>query len=440
MANKMPIVTSIDYATQRVTYHEFGSTFMRTDRFQFLSKNGQIAALKFSEYKFTGKTPMGWSLAELLQAWNEQCSKLYGSPTPTPKEEPKVAPSKYVGRDDRQARDHDVPKYAPKATGIDAVLRDIVTEVLDGYNPEPDTEAIGAIVNEAMAPALASFADVTESLGVLTDTVARLQPKITHIHIPNHDIKIMDGVQHHMFPKVLANISDGTPTYLVGEAGTGKSHIAEQVSKALGVAFSSKSCSSQSTESSLLGYMSATGDYVTTEFRKRFELGGVFLLDEVDNGNPNVLTVLNSALSNSFMAFPDGMVKRHDAFVLIATANTFGHGANAKYVGRNPLDEAFLNRFANLTITYDENIEQAMLDAVGLDASMSAKWLNIVRVARKNVSTYGLHVVVSPRATVYGAKMLRHDGVYNLGEVVEATITKGATPEACEKILMGLSL
>ena len=320
------------------------------------------------------------------------------------------------------------------------MLRDIVTEVLDGYNPEPDTEAIGAIVNEAMAPALASFADVTESLGVLTDTVARLQPKITHIHIPNHDIKIMDGVQHHMFPKVLANISDGTPTYLVGEAGTGKSHIAEQVSKALGVAFSSKSCSSQSTESSLLGYMSATGDYVTTEFRKRFELGGVFLLDEVDNGNPNVLTVLNSALSNSFMAFPDGMVKRHDAFVLIATANTFGHGANAKYVGRNPLDEAFLNRFANLTITYDENIEQAMLDAVGLDASVSAKWLNIVRVARKNVSTYGLHVVVSPRATVYGAKMLRHDGVYNLGEVVEATITKGATPEACEKILMGLSL
>ena len=435
MANKMPIVTSIDYATQRVTYHEFGSSVPRQDRFQFLSKNGQIAALKFSEYKFTGKTPMGWSLAELLQAWNSQCAKLYGSPTPTPtpKEVPIVATTPTPTRVDTRVS-------TPKATGIDAVLRDIVVEVLDGYNPEPDTEAIGVIVNEAMAPALASFADVTESLGVLTDTVARLQPKITHIHIPNREIKIMDGVQHHMFPKVLANIADGTPTYLVGEAGTGKSHIAEQVSKALGVAFSSKSCSSQSTESSLLGYMSATGDYVTTEFRKRFELGGVFLLDEVDNGNPNVLTVLNSALSNSFMAFPDGMVKRHAGFVLIATANTFGHGANAKYVGRNPLDEAFLNRFANLTITYDENIEDAMLDAVGLDASMSAKWLNIVRVARKNVSTYGLHVVVSPRATVYGAKMLRHDGVYNLGEVVEATITKGATPEACEKILMGLSL
>ena len=435
MANKMPIVLSIDYAEQRVTYHEFGSSVQRQDRFQFLSKNGQIAALKFAGFKFTGKTPIGWSVDELRVAWNQQCVwNLNHLPTPTPKEVPIVAttPTPTAPK---------APK-APKApaTGIDAVLRDIVTEVLDGYNPEPDTEAIGAIVNDAMAPAIASFADVTVSLGELSETVARLQPKITHIHIPNRDIKIMEGVQHHMFPKVLANISDGTPTYLVGEAGTGKSHIAEQVSQALGVAFSSKSCSSQSTESSLLGYMSATGDYVTTEFRKRFELGGVFLLDEVDNGNPNVLTVLNSALSNSFMAFPDGMVKRHDAFVLIATANTFGHGANAKYVGRNPLDEAFLNRFANLTITYDENIEQAMLDAVGLDASMSAKWLNIVRVARKNVSTYGLHVVVSPRATVYGAKMLRHDGVYNLGEVVEATITKGATPEACEKILMGLSL
>jgi hypothetical protein len=437
MANKMPIVTAIDYTNERVTYNEFGSSFIRNDRFNYLSKNGQIAALNFSGFKFTGMPAMRWSLDQLRTAWNSQCELLKHSPTPTPKEVPIVAttPTPTTPKAPKEPKEPKAP-----ATGIDAVLRDIVVEVLDGYNPEPDTEAIGAIVNDAMAPAIASFADVTVSLGELSETVARLQPKITHIHIPNRDIKIMEGVQHHMFPKVLANISDGTPTYLVGEAGTGKSHIAEQVSQALGVAFSSKSCSSQSTESSLLGYMSATGDYVTTEFRKRFELGGVFLLDEVDNGNPNVLTVLNSALSNSFMAFPDGMVKRHDAFVLIATANTFGHGANAKYVGRNPLDEAFLNRFANLTITYDENIEQAMLDAVGLDASMSAKWLNIVRVARKNVSTYGLHVVVSPRATVYGAKMLRHDGVYNLGEVVEATITKGATPEACEKILMGLSL
>jgi hypothetical protein len=433
MANKMPIITSIDYATERVTYHEHGSTVSRTDRFPYLSKQGQIAVLNFTGFKFTGMPAMRWSLDQLRTAWIGQLSLLKGSPTPTPtpKEEPKMAPTPTPS----------TPKE-PKApaTGIDAVLRDIVTEVLDGYNPEPDTEAIGAIVNEAMAPAMAKFDCVNVSLDALADTVARLQPKITHIHIPNREIKIMSGVQHHMFPKVLANVADGTPTYLVGEAGTGKSHIAEQVSQALGVDFSSKSCSSQSTESSLLGYMSATGDYVTTEFRKRFELGGVFLLDEVDNGNPNVLTVLNSALSNSFMAFPDGMVKRHAGFVLIATANTFGHGANAKYVGRNPLDEAFLNRFANLTITYDEDIEQSMLDAIGLDAVMSAKWLNIVRVARKNVASYGLHVVVSPRATVYGAKMLRHEGVYNLGEVVEATITKGATPEACEKILMGLSL
>jgi hypothetical protein len=43
--------------------------------------------------------------------------------------------------------------------------------------------------------------------------------------------------------------------------------------------------------------------------------------------NPNILGILNSALSNGYMAFPDKQVARHKDFVAIATANTFGAGA-----------------------------------------------------------------------------------------------------------------
>ena len=310
-------------------------------------------------------------------------------------------------------------KTPPPSGTLDDIIRQIVVDTVG------DTDLIAPIMDK---------------MSILEQAIAKIAPKITEVHLGDGKIHKVDGVQHHMFNKVLVTLSERTPTYLVGPAGTGKSTIAENASKALGLDFSSKSCSSQSTESSLLGYMSATGSYVTTEFRERFEFGGVFLLDEVDNGNPNVLTVLNSSLSNTFMAFPDGMVKRHEDFVLIATANTFGNGATAEYVGRNPLDKAFTDRFANLEIGYDNDVEEAMLTSVGLESVLATKWLEIVRACRQNVNNYGLKVIVSPRATINGARLLRHPDAFSVREVVETTILKGAKPDQAEKILAGVTL
>ena len=319
------------------------------------------------------------------------------------------------------------PKPSPKVTkpntdsksSLDDIIRQIVVDTVG------DTDLIAPILEE---------------LEVLKESIAKVAPKVTEIHLPEGEVRKIEGVQHSKFGKVLANITEGIPTYLVGPAGTGKSTIAENAAKALGLEFSSKSCSSQSTESSLLGYMDANGNYVGTEFRKRFEFGGLFLLDEVDNGNPNVLTVLNSALSNTFMAFPDGMVTRHKNFVLVATANTFGLGATAEYVGRNPLDAAFLNRFGNIEVDYDNAIEESMLASVSLPTELATKWLAVVRGCRTNAQTYGLRVVVSPRATLNGAKMLRHTDAYTMDEVIEATILKGAKPEIKSKLLTGVAL
>lgn len=411
MAFPMPTINSVDFPSQRVNYTDHtGRT--KTDRFGFMPKNGKIAVLKHCGFKFTGKTPLGWSDTELANAWQlvlaENGDKSpTPQPTPTPKETPKMATPSTPTK--------------PKASSgsLDEMIRQIVVDTVG------DTDII---------------APMMEEMASIKDAITKIQPKVTEIKIGDHETRKLDGIQHHMFSKVLANIASGVPSYLVGPAGTGKSTIAQNASQALGLEFRSKSCSSQSTESSLLGYMSATGDYVGTGFREAFEHGYVYLLDEVDNGNANILTVLNSALSNNFMAFPDGMVKRHENFVLIATANTFGHGATAEYVGRNPLDAAFLDRFASLTIGYDNEVEEAMLQSVGLEPTLATKWLKVVRQCRQNATDYGLRVVVSPRATVHGAKMLRHDGIYNFKEVVEATILKGAKPEVSSKVLQGVAL
>ena len=431
MANPKPTILSVDKSTNRVTYCDhLGVT--RTDRFSFMPKNGQTAALSFIGYKFTGRPPMHFTSSEISEAWTTALANY----NPTPRSESEIPVP--------QPQPTPQPKPVPSTTssgGMDDFMKQLIAQVLGDFVPEVDATKVAEIVNSSIKEPLEIMAKATAEVADLRSAVDRLRPKVTHVTLGNNERNELEGIQHNMFAKVLSTISNGNHLYLVGPAGTGKSTIAENASQALGLGFSSKSCSSQSTEASLLGYMSATGGYVGTSFRTAYETGQVFLLDEVDNGNPNILTVLNSALSNSFMAFPDGMVTRHKNFVLVATANTFGNGATAEYVGRNALDKAFLDRFVSLNIDYDADIEQAMLDSVkGLDGNIGTHWLQVVRKARANVANYGLKVVVSPRATLAGAKLLRDKDVWNMAEVMESTILAGVKDDQKAKIMEGITL
>lgn len=236
--------------------------------------------------------------------------------------------------------------------------------------------------------------------------------------------KVECGKVHKSFEKLLAVASNRLHAFLVGEAGSFKTSSAEKVAKTLGLEYSSISVCMQTTASSLLGYMDATGNYVSTEFRKRYETGGVFILDEIDNGNANVLSVLNSALANGSCAFADGMVAKHKDFILIATANTFGNGANAQYVGRNQLDSATLDRFVTIEWNYDEPLEMAI--------ASNKDWCAVVQKYRFAVSKLGLRLVVSPRATFQGEKLLA-SGLKEK-DVIKMVITRGASADQIKKI------
>ena len=213
--------------------------------------------------------------------------------------------------------------------------------------------------------------------------------------------KPVDGIQHHNFETLIRVIASGQPAMLVGPAGTGKSHAAETVAEVLGLEFYAMSVGAQTSKSDLIGYMDAMKNYVTTPFRKAYENGGLFLLDEIDAGNSNVLIQLNAALANGYMSFPDAMIRRNENFRFIASANTFGLGANRQYVGRNQLDAATLDRFVTLQWDIDNNVEEAL--AVGHEGPA---WLEVVRMVREYVQERELRVVVSPRATQRGSKLL----------------------------------
>lgn len=434
-----PRIDSINTLDKTVTFTVISTGVQYERHYLALKKNALIKACSFAGVKFYGAPPMQWDLDKIQARLNEWMDaeqeakpphRPQPKPTPAPEEEPMpskpTTPSTEV--DVAMQNLMEAVRLASKG-GIDKdEVVEIVTPMVHAVNRKVEDVKVG-VDNLTIA--------ISEEMEAIKEQIKSVVPNIIEVHIPNKPVKVIDGLTHYQFPKVLAHLASGNHVFMVGKAGSGKTSIAEMASEALGIPFSSKSCTSQTTESSLVGFMNATG-YVSTEFRKAFEFGHVFNLDEIDHANPNVLGVLNSALANKQMAFPDGMVSRHDNFIVVASGNTFGTGATAQYVGANPIDAATKDRFAVMEIHYDEAIEDAMVASVGLEKSVASTWLNTVRKCRVNVDHHGLKIVVSPRASMIGAKMLKSGAFTNM-EVLEQAVLKGTKPDQTAKVLEGVS-
>jgi MoxR-like ATPase len=218
---------------------------------------------------------------------------------------------------------------------------------------------------------------------------------------------------HRMLEPVLMTVVAGASPMLVGPAGSGKTTLAEQVAKLLKLNFYMEA--RVTSEYKLLGFLDATSRVVRTQFREAYENGGVFLFDEMDASDADALTAFNAALSNGSCAFPDKLVKRHANFHALAACNTFGRGADRQYVGRNQLDAATLDRFVVLEVDYDEQLE--------LEISGDPEWCRRVQKVRKAIAVEKVRHIVSPRASIMGARMLAAG--MDRATVEEACIWKG---------------
>jgi cobaltochelatase CobS len=323
------------------------------------------------------------------------------------------------------------PKEEPMATSntpsVDTAVQSLIESVLSTVTPQGN-----ANLNEVQTM-------LDQLREELMREIASSKPVVNTVTVNTVPVGTVNGNQHFVFPIVLDIVAQRLNAYLVGPAGTGKSTIAENVAKSLGLEFFSMSCGPQTPESRLWGYMDANGNFVETSFYHAFKSGAVFLLDEIDNGHGGILATLNSVLANGFATFPNGeTVYRHKDFVVLCGANTFGTGATAQFVGRNALDAATLDRFVFVEVPVDEQLESAILDSIGCDSRIAQQWLAIVRKARKNVEEHGLRVVVSPRATFHGAKLLASGNKHwTFESVAKATFIKGCTTEQATKVLAG---
>ena len=248
----------------------------------------------------------------------------------------------------------------------------------------------------------------------LAEELAKIGPTITaelQARIPvQHEIlvsplvgqgKTITGRPHKSLETMVSVIAQRIHLMLVGPAGSGKTTAAQQAAVVLGLPYYEASMGPATSQWDLMGYRSPDGKYVEGILRKPYQTGGVMMLDEMDNSHPSVLTALNSALSNGGATFPDGRVERHPDFICVAGANTYGRGADRLYVGRTQLDAATLDRFAVLAWDFDEEAE---LDWTGRD---QLAWARRVQMVRAVVQKHAMRVVVSPRASIFGARLLR---------------------------------
>ena len=193
-------------------------------------------------------------------------------------------------------------------------------------------------------------------------------PRMLELHRNGQVVATVKGA-HTVLPDVLMALGAGESVLLVGPMGTGKSTIASHAADALGIAFDFMAVGPQTSKSDVLGYCTADGHYVASAFRRIYESGGVFLFDEMDAAHPGILTVINAALANGHASFPDQLVKRHPDAHFVAAANTYGRGPDRKYVGRQALDAATLDRFTVLDVEVDTDLEDQLCHATGLDAA-----------------------------------------------------------------------
>jgi cobaltochelatase CobS len=262
------------------------------------------------------------------------------------------------------------------------------------------------------------------------------RPRTVEVTIKGSDLPPVEvGITHRDYDDILALVAAGVSVYLHGPKGSGKSTIAEQIAKALGVPSYITSFSDQSQDYELFGIPGINGHAPQeSPTWKAWRDGGVILWDEMD-ACPAVSVKTNAMLANGRAVFADGKeYRKSDKCYVMGAGNTAMAGATAEFTGRNRLDAATLDRWYFVPFDYDEALETAV---AGEDQVKWTRHIQAIRKAWRNMgaSAPDTSLIPSPRASIVGAKLLRTVPSMTFSKLEDGLVWRGLPTEDRNRVM-----
>lgn len=161
--------------------------------------------------------------------------------------------------------------------------------------------------------------------------------------------------------EVVSDIGENRRVMLIGHTGAGKTSLIEQIAARSGHPVLRVNMNGQTSVSDFVGVWTVKGgqtEWIDGVLPYALKTGAWLIVDEIDFAEPSILAVLTAVLEpgGRLLLKEKGneIVPPHPQFRLFATANTAGAMGEFRhlYLGANPLNEAFLDRWRVYQIEY----------------------------------------------------------------------------------------
>jgi cobaltochelatase CobS len=279
-------------------------------------------------------------------------------------------------------------------------------------------------VTKNVLPSVMEAVKNSELKGAVEKIVSEILPTRVVYSVPEKQ-DVDAGICHENFEKLLRMANARLNIALIGEAGSGKTHGAEQVAEVLGLKHYTISFHAKMTSTDLRGYMDAVGKYNASPLYTAFKNGGVLVLDEFDRANTEVVVSLNNLLAGRSYLFPNGEeVKKSPDLIIIACQNTTGNGPSKQYAAASKQDASTLNRFVKLGWNIDEKMEIAICGATEATRRVQA--------IRKKSRELGMDLVISPRQSIHANTLIASG--FTLDEALHYSIFEGLAEDQIKRL------
>lgn len=274
-----------------------------------------------------------------------------------------------------------------------------------------------------------------------------------HPMVPDIDPNYIFRIEHLL--AFLFALTTGKNSWLYGHTGTGKTTFVEQVAARIGYPVMRVNMDNDIERSDFLGSTvlleekgATVSKFTEGVLPKAMQQACILLVDEMDFGKSGIMYVMQRALEAKGLLLTEDhgrLVKPHEQFRIVATANTRGQGDEyGCYPGARVQSNALLDRFTVwLHVDYmNEKEEKALLSSTypTLDKTAVDQLTLFAREIRKAFTNRELLMSISPRSLLSIAESSMFYGYLLPPETamklaIETTFIEKATDDTKAKVV-----